>query len=327
MSVLVTGGVGFVGIHVVRVLARAGRPVVALDLNAPDPVALRFLGDAAETVSFVRADVRDRERLRLALEEHRVEVVVHAAAVTATRPEVERQRSAETVEVNVLGAVAALEAARARPVRRLVHVSSGSIYGHTNPRILLPETAPANPAGLYPITQWAGEQVARRYSEIHDIPVAVVRLTLPFGPMERDTGARSLLSPFPSWFRAAAADEELVVPSLEVGRDFTYVEDIARGIVAVLDAPRLSFETYNIGNGVRCTVMQVLDALREHFPRLRYRVSPEDEGIQESLGPRTERGPLDPGRLFQDCGYRPSYDLEAGLAAYAAWLRGEGMMA
>ncbi len=321
MSVLVTGGVGFVGIHVVRVLAQGARPVVAFDANAPDPVARRFLGEAAAQVAFVQGDVRDREAVRRALREHRVEQVVHAAAITATRPDVERERSAETVEVNVLGTVAVLEAARSHPLRRLVHVSSGSIYGRTDPMTPLAESAAANPVGLYPITKWAGEQVARRCAEIHGLPVAVVRLTLPFGPMERDTGARALLSPFPAWLRAAAAGEELAVPNVAVGRDYTYAEDVARGIVAVLEAPRLSFDTYNISNGVRHTVGAILDALREHFPRVRYRVAPDEEAVRGSLGPRTERGPLDPTRLFQDCAYRPSYDLEAGLAGYVEWLR------
>ncbi len=321
MSVLVTGGTGFVGIHVVRVLASAGRSVVVLDANAPDDVTRRFLGQAAGKVAFVQGDVRDREAVRRALREHQVEAVVHAAALTATRPDVERERAAETVEVNVLGTVAVLEAARSHPLRRLVHVSSGSIYGRTDPLAPLPETAPANPVGLYPVTKWAGEQVARRYAEIHGIPVAVVRLTLPFGPMERDTGARALLSPFPAWLRAAAAGQELAVPGLAVGRDYTYAEDVARGIVAVLEAPGLSFGTYNIGNGVRSTVGAILDALREHFPRVRYRVAPDEEAVTGSLGPRTERGPLDPTRLFQDCAYRPSYDLEAGVARYVEWLR------
>ncbi len=324
MAVLVTGGTGFVGLHVVRVMAQGGGPVVAFDVNAPDPMALRFLGEAASQVSFVQADVRDRAAVGRALREHRVERAVHAAAITATRPDVERQRSAETVEVNVLGTVTVLEAARAHPLRRLVHVSSGSIYGRTDPMTPLPETAPANPVGLYPITKWAGEQVARRYAEIHGLPVAVVRLTLPFGPMERDTGARALLSPFPAWLRAAAAGEELAVAGLPVGRDYTYAEDVARGIVAVLDAPRLSYDTYNVSNGVRYTVAEILDAFRDHFGTLRYRVAPEEEGVRQSLGPRTERGPLNPARLFQDCGYRPSYDLEAGLARYVEWLKGVG---
>ena len=119
---------------------------------------------------------------------------------------------------------------------------------------------------------------------------------------------------------AAAVGETLAVPSLEVGRDYTYVEDVARGIVAVLDAPRLPFDTYNVSNGVRYTVAEILDALRDHFAGLRYRVAPDDEGVKGSLGPRTERGPLDPARLFQDCAYRPSYDLEAGLARTMEWL-------
>ncbi len=325
MSVLVTGGTGFVGIHVVRVLARGGRRVVTFDRNAPDGVALRFLGDAASRVAFVKGDARDRDALRTAMRENGVEAVVHAAAITATRPDMERLRSPETVEVNVMSAVAVLEAARVHPLRRIVHVSSGSIYGRTDPLVPLGETAPANPVGLYPITKWAGEQVARRYAEIHGLPVAVVRLTLPFGPLERDTGARALLSPFPGWIRAAAAGEELAVPDHSVGRDYTYMEDVARGIAAVLEADRLSFDTYNVGNGARSTVAEILEALRHHFPGLRHRVAPEEEAVLLALGPRTERGPLSPKRLLEDCGYRPSLDLQAGLARYIEWMTLNGV--
>jgi UDP-glucuronate 4-epimerase len=325
MSIVVTGGTGFVGIHTVRVLARAGHRVVAFDRNGPDAAALRFLGDAASKVAFVRGDVRDREAVRGALREHGAWALVHAAAITATRPDMERLRSPETVEVNVMGTVAVLEAARVHPLRRIVHVSSGSIYGRTDPLVPLAETAPANPAGLYPISKWAGEQVARRYAEIHGLPVAVARLALPFGPMERDTGARALLSPFPAWIRAAAAGQELAVPDLSVARDYTYAEDVARGIAALLDAGRLTYETYNVGNGTRHSVGEILEGLRQHFPELRHRRAPDEEGVALALGARTERGPLSPERLFEDCGFRPAFDLRAGLARTVEWMRGNGM--
>lgn len=322
MSVLVTGGTGFVGIHLVRVLAAAGRTVVAFDANPPDALARRFLGVVAERVAYVRGDVRDREALRRALEERGVEAMVHAAAITANTVEAEAARFAETVEVNVLGTVAALEAVRGRAIRRILHVSSSSIYGGTEGVLPVPETAPANPLGLYPSSKWAGEQLARRYGKIHGLPLVVVRLTLPFGPLERDSGSRAMLSPFPQWLRAARAGEELAVPGLETGRDYTYAEDVARGIMAVLEAPRLSFDTYNISNGVHYTVAEILEALRQHFPRLRHRVvPPEPEGIgKPSFQIRADRGPLDPTRLFMDCGYRPHFDLKAGLARYREWL-------
>jgi UDP-glucose 4-epimerase len=288
-------------------------------------VALRFLDDVIRQVAFVQADVRDRDAVRNCLRERGVEAVVHAAAITATRPDMERLRSPETVEVNVMGTVAVLEAARVEPLHRIVHVSSGSIYGRTDPLVPLRETAPANPVGLYPITKWAGEQIARRYAEVHELPVVAVRLTLPFGPMERDTGSRALLSPFAGWIRSALAGEELLLPDLGAGRDYTYAEDVARAIVAVLEGERLRYDTYNVGNGRRHTVAEIVEALREHFPGLRCRVAPEDEAVRLAVGPRTERGPLDPARLFEDRGYRPSYDLKAGLARTVEWIKREGL--
>ena len=205
-------------------------------------------------------------------------------------------------------------------------MSSGSIYGEADPLTPLPEPAPGNPFGLYPTTKWAGEQLARRYAQIHELPLAAARLTLPFGPLERDRGARANLSQFPTWLRAASAGQELSVSDLTIGRDYTYAEDVARGIVAVLEAPRLSFEAYNISNGVRYTVGEIMGALREHFPGLRHRVAPDAQAASPAQRERVERGPLDPTRLFTDCGYRPIYDLKSGLAAYVRWWRDvEGM--
>ena len=95
----------------------------------------------------------------------------------------------------------------------------------------------------------------------------------------------------------------------------------ALGLNRPVDAPRLSFDAYNISNGVRTTVGEILEAFREHFPGLRYRVMSDGSVADPARRVRVERGPLDSTRLFTDCGYRPTFDLESGLAEYVRWWR------
>jgi len=199
-------------------------------------------------------------------------------------------------------------------------VSSGSIYGVRADMAPVVEDDVAAPQGVYPITKWAAEALARRYASVNALEVAVVRLASPFGPFERDTGSRPLLSAIHAWTRAALRGEPLRIGGPpQALRDPIYVDDVAAGIAAVVLADRLPHDVYNVGWGRGATTAETLAALARLVPGMKYEVVPDEPSRWPSLA----RGPLSIDRLRRDLGWTPAYDLLSGLAAYVAWLRTE----
>jgi len=318
MTILITGATGFVMSGLARHLAEHGHAVVAADLHPPDAALRDHLGGLAGAVTFHQLDVADATAVHALLDDLRPERVVHGAAITAIPPEAERGRFVQTAEVNVLGTLHVLEAVRRAEVGRTVVVSSGSIYGVRADLTPVTEDDAAQPQGVYPITKWAAEALARRYAAVNALDLTVVRLASPFGPFERDTGSRPLLSAIHAWTRAALSGETLLVGGPPTAlRDPIYVDDVAAGIAAVLLAERLPHDVYNVGWGRGVTTEATLAALARLIPGMKVALAPD----APSRWPSLVRGPLSVDRLRDDLGWAPAYDLDSGLAAYAAWLR------
>jgi UDP-glucose 4-epimerase len=318
MKTLVTGATGFVMSAVVRYLAERGHHVVAADLKAPSDALRSYLSGLGGPVEFREVDVASREATAALVEAARAELVVHGAAITAIPPEVERARFVETTGVNVLGTLHALDAIRRVGARRTVVVSSGSVYGVRSDRAPVTEDDAERPEGVYPITKWAAEALARRYARVNGLDLAVVRLASPFGPFERDTGSRPLLSAIHDWSLAALRGEVVRPGGAPTAlRDPAYVEDIASGIAAVLLADRLPHDVYNVGWGQGVTTADTLAALARLVPSVEVELASDEPSRWPSLA----RGPLSNDRLRGDLGWAPAYDLDSGLAIYLDWLR------
>ena len=318
MATLVTGGTGFVGANIVRDLARNGHQVVSFDINGPDQLLQNFIGESSSQVTFVRGDIVDRASVERLGNEHQIGKIVHAAVYTVNREALEIDRSRDVIAINIEGTANLLELARTQQVSRFVYVSSGAAYGPALPgdQTLSEETPPA-PQNLYGITKFASELITRRYGELHGISTASVRLSTPYGPMERVTGHRAVMSVFYDWTGQAARGESITAEDMDQGRDYTYVADIADGIRTVLDAPSLPHGLYNITSGIWVTFQEILDSLVELSPATQV-VTPAAPPAK-SGGEGYSRGPLSGHRLFDDLGWTPKYDLKAGLADYIQW--------
>jgi nucleoside-diphosphate-sugar epimerase len=318
VTILITGATGFVMANLARHLAELGHQVVAADLNPPDEALRTFLTGLPGPVIFRRLNVTDRAAVRAFVAETHPERTVHGAAITSIPPDVERARFVDTVEVNVVGTLVVLDALRDAGPGRTVVVSSGSVYGPRPDLAPIAEDDARNPQGVYPVTKWAAEALAVRFADINGLDLAVVRLASPFGPFERDTGSRPLLSPIREWAVAAVRGEVVRASgSATFMRDAIYAPDVASGIGAVLLAETLPHRIYNVGWGRGTTTAEALAALRRLVPGVKIDHDPQTPSAWAS----GERGPLDSTRLRRDLRWAPRYDLDSGLAAYLAWLR------
>ena len=318
MTILITGATGFVMSGLVRHLAEHGHAVVAADLYPPDAALRAHLGGLAGGVTFRQVDVTDPEAVRALVGDVRAARIVHGAAITAIPPQAERGRFVETTQVNILGTLHLLDAVREHGAGRTVVVSSGSIYGVRGDFAPVTEEDVAQPQGVYPITKWAAEALARRHAAVNALDVAVVRLASPFGAFERDTGSRPLLSAINDWTRAALRGEPLRVggPGTAM-RDPIYLDDVASGIAAVVLADRTTHDVYNVGWGKGATTDDTLAVLAKLVPGVKIERVPQEPSYWPSLA----RGVLSSDRLRRDLGWTPTYDLESGMAAYINWLR------
>jgi nucleoside-diphosphate-sugar epimerase len=162
MAILVTGGSGYVGLNVVEALARAGREVVSFDMTLPPPAAAAALSALPGTVRAVDGDLMDAGALDRAFQGAPIEAVIHTAAVTSG-PAREAVEPARVFQVNVLGTIGLLEAARRARVRRVVITSSGAAYGESlyRPGLMQEDATPVLPTTLYATTKYAAERTAR----------------------------------------------------------------------------------------------------------------------------------------------------------------------
>ena len=317
MVTLVTGGTGFVGANIVKDLVQNGHQVVSFDINGPDQLLQDFLGEYSSSVAFVQGDIVDPVSVERLGQDHQIDKIVHAAVYTVNREVLEIERSRDVIAINLEGTANLLELARTQKVSRFIYVSSGAAYGSALPGDqTLNEETPAVPGNLYGITKFASEMITRRYGELHGLSTASVRLSTPYGPMERVTGHRAVMSVFYDWTGRAVRGETIIAEDMDQGRDYIYIADIADGIRAVLDAPALPHGLFNLTTGIWVTFHQILDAVVELSPGISVETpAPKTDAGADSYS----RGPLSGHRLFDDLGWTPKYDLKTGVAKYIQW--------
>ena len=317
MVTLVTGGTGFVGANIVKDLVQNGHQVVSFDINGPDQLLQDFLGEYSSSVTFVQGDIVEPTSVERLGQDHQIDKIVHAAVYTVNREVLEIERSRDIIAINLEGTANLLELARTQKVSRFIYVSSGAAYGSALPGDqTLNEETPAVPGNLYGITKFASEMITRRYGELHGLSTASVRLSTPYGPMERVTGHRAVMSVFYDWTGRAVRGETIIAEDMDQGRDYIYIADIADGIRAVLDASALPHSLFNLTTGIWVTFHQILDAVVELSPGISVETpAPKTDAGADSYS----RGPLSGHRLFDDLGWTPKYDLKTGVANYIQW--------
>ena len=311
-TILVTGGAGFIGSHVVERLLAEGCRVVCLDNFDAfyDPAVKRAnLAVAKKQPNFrlVEGDLRDEKTVQRIFKENRIEAVFHAAARAGVRPSI--QDPALYHDVNVQGTIRLLDAACAAKVQNFVFASSSSVYGEAN-RIPFSEEDPADfPISPYAATKRAGELLCYTYHHLYGLPVTCLRFFTVYGPRQRPEMA------IHKFMRLI--DSGRPVPVFGDGssrRDYTYISDIVEGVVRAVAAPR-PYEILNIG-GSQTTELRELVAKIEKALRKKAQI--------QTMPSQAGDVPLtcaDVGKAKRLLGYEPRTTIDEGLKKFVEWHR------
>jgi|TARA_B100000809_G_scaffold100526_1_gene99072 UDP-glucose 4-epimerase len=336
MSLLITGGMGFVLSHVVKLWLEddPSARVIVVDNARIDWEAKQFLSNVEGRIQHIVADVLNVEAWATEVDQNSITQVIHGAAVspisTNSASSPDWQDPSRTVRVNVMGTVRVLNWVRQLPnLQRFLYVSSG-VYGYgykgsatDSPESAIGEDAPLEPgAALYDISKATGEQVVRRFSELYNISSVCVRPSAVYGPLDRDTVARRV-HPVPYHMaHAAVAGKSFSVNCLRASYDWIYAPDVARAMICLLRASLPDFPTYNIGYGRNSTVKDLVAGVRKVV--LEFCVTETDELNADYFQAVDMRGGVwrvrSTDRLEKEFGWYPTPHIEA-MADYVNWIK------
>jgi UDP-glucuronate 4-epimerase len=312
MSILVTGGAGFVGSHLVEMLVRTGsHRVVVLDnfneyydprLKRANAQSLSALRD----VTIVEGDFRDTSLVARLLQEHAVRAICHLGASPGVPASLERPL--ETTENNVQGTLAVLEAARRHPVERFLFASSSTVYGRGAAAPFVEDAPLGIPASPYGASKRAGELLGFTYWQLHSVPFVSLRFFNVIGPRLRPELALAVFT------RKILAGEPLpLFGDGTVLRDFTHVSDICRGIITALTAENVVGQSVNLGNDRPITIRRLIELIETAAGK---------KAVVEQRPPRGEDMPLTHASLEKSrrlLGYAPTVPVERAVDEYVRW--------
>ena len=328
--ILVTGAAGFIGFHVSRRLAEAGREVIGVDNLSPyyDPklkqARLQQLA-GGKNFMFVRHDLVDRAATAALFAEHRFPFVIHLAAQAGVRHSLVDPHA--YADANLSGFLNILEGCRHQGCRHLVYASSSSVYGANTKMPFRTSDNVDHPLSLYGASKKANELMAHSYSHLFNLPTTGLRFFTVYGPWGRPDMAM--------WIFTAAISAGKPIKLFNHGnmrRDFTYIDDVVQAVIRLIDRPAQGdpnwssdapdpasssapWRVYNIGNNSPVDVPEVVKILEQTIGK---------KAIRELL-------PMQPGDvpatfadvddLMRDVGFKPSTPIAEGIAQFIAWYK------
>jgi len=303
--VMVTGGAGFIGSALVHYLCAQGARIVVVD-NLINGKRENLVDLDPGHVRLVEIDIRERDAMRTMLAN--VKTVFHLACLGVRHS---LQNPEENHNVNATATLHLLEEARRAGVERFVHVSTSEVYGDAR-TVPMNEDHPVHPNTVYGAAKLAGEAYARAAYLTHRFPVTIIRPFNTYGPRSHHEGDSGEVIP-KFLLRALAGKPLLVFGDGKQTRDFTFVDDIARGIAAAGKSPRCLGRTINLGSGREIDIITLAKWIGKTIGR----------------GGDIEHNPARPGdtrRMIADIdlahrllSYQPTVDLAEGLQRLLAW--------
>lgn len=321
MKILVTGGAGFIGSAVVRLAVRRGHQVVNLD-------ALTYAANLENVApvsnsplyAFEQADLRDRAALDRVLADHKPDAIMHLAAESHVDRSIDGP--GDFIETNITGTYNLLEAARAywvgqgRPEGfRFHHISTDEVFGSLGETGQFTEDTPYDPRSPYSASKAASDHLVRAWHETYGLPVVLTNCSNNYGPFH-----------FPEKLVPVVILNALhgrPIPVYGDGgnvRDWLYVEDHADALLLVLDKGELG-RSYNIGGENEARNIDLVRTICAHMDRLRPDAAPHDRLITfvTDRPGHDRRYAIDPTRIREELGWRPSVTVEEGLAKTVEW--------
>ena len=316
---LITGGAGFIGFHLSRSLLEKGARVVGFDnMNDYYDVKLKedrlAVLDAYDNYSFIKGDLADNADVLRVFQEFRPQIVVNLGAQAGVRYSIDNPKA--YMESNMMGFFHVLEGCRYFPVEHLVYASSSSVYGGNDKVPFSTEDKVDEPVSLYAATKKSNELMAHAYSKLFSIPVTGLRFFTVYGPFGRPDMA------YYKFTKKILAGEPIQVYNRgDMMRDFTYIDDIVRGVENILcnppekNAKGAFYKLYNIGNNKPVKLMDFIETLERCL------------GVEA----KKEYLPMQPGDVYQtyadvtdlmrDYDFKPETSIEEGLQKFVDWYR------
>lgn len=323
-TVLVTGAAGFIGCEVSLGLLAKGYRVVGIDnMNSYYQVSLkedRLKRLENPNFSFVKMELSDGVSMRALFEKEHFDGVVHLGAQAGVRYSLQNPQA--YIDSNVTGFLNVLECCRAFPVSHLVYASSSSVYGRNTKTPFCTDDPVCMPSSLYAATKRSNELMAETYRHLFQVNSTGLRFFTVYGPWGRPDMA--------PWLFADAILHDRPIKIFNNGnmmRDFTYVADIAQGVVKVFEKGAARMESqgavaehrlYNIGHGKPVNLLDFVKTLEKHLGKTAEKIYlPMQPGDVEVTWADTKA-------LEADFGYTANTDLDDGIKAFAEWFKGYG---
>lgn len=318
-KILVTGAAGFIGFHLCKSLLEKGVEVVGFDnINDYYDVNLKYsrleILEPYEKFTFIKGDLADKAAIDKLFSENKFDIVVNLAAQAGVRYSIDNPQA--YIESNVIGFFNILEACRNNPVEHLLYASSSSVYGNQQKTPFSTEDDVSKPISLYAATKKSNELMAYTYSHLYSIPSTGLRFFTVYGPYGRPDMA------YFSFTQKIMKGEKIkIFNNGDMYRDFTYIDDIVKGIENMLSNPPEADE-----NGDRATVYNIGNNSPE---KLMYFI----ETLENALGKKAEKEflPMQPGDVYQTYadvtpliekfGFKPSTSIEEGLGKFVDWYK------
>lgn len=309
-KILITGGAGMVGSHLVRRLENE-HSITVLDNEKAYPFdQKRFFGlSSSKEVKFVKGDIRDRKIVRSLM--RKMDYVIHAAAFADVGASIKHYD--KDFENNVIGTEILLEEAKRANIKKFVFISSASVYGNSTTK-RFEEDQSLRPTTTYANSKLWGEQQCQIFYELYGLPACAIRFFSVYGEGQiSKKGSHSWAIPIFT-FRAIKKKPLIIFGDGKQIRDMTHIDDFTEGVIRATFSEKTNGRIFNIGTGKATTVLEMAKEIQKYYPETDIEFAPPKKGDPKG-------GCADKELMKELLGWEPKIKFEDGVKRYVEWVK------